>query len=126
MAKYPQTKRGTQYLVTSLLFITASGCAIHTSDGVVKQYSFGLTVVTLPKKAPSRPDFTVTEISSYGFSVGQKGAVLGYGRLKTASLPPNGALYFEVNSAEEFERIQNLIKQYPNKTICVSQALVSQ
>jgi hypothetical protein len=103
------------------LLLYAGGCATRSSDGVVRRYSFGFTVVAIPKSAPGRPDFAVREVKSYGLSIGKEGATLGYGHLRVASLPPTGALYFEVQTPEDFKRIQNLIENYPNKEICVSQ-----
>lgn len=75
----------------------------------------------MPKSAPSRPDFAVREIKTYGVAVGMGGAAIGYSHVQAASLPPEGAMYVQARTPEDFQKVKELIEKYPNKDICVTQ-----
>ena len=99
--------------------LACSGCTVRGPNGSVRRHYFGYTVVTIPKIAPERPDFRASDVSNLGLSVGSGSLGLGYNRTKDIILPPDGALYIEVNTDAQFERAQELIETY--KGICITQ-----
>lgn len=110
------------WLIASLLLsFCFSGCSTTDSAGVIRQYSFGFTVVALPKTASSHGDFGANEIKTLGLSLGREGITVGYAKSKGVSLPADGALYVEVTTDEQMNAVRKLIELYPQKNICTSQ-----
>lgn len=85
----------------------------------MRRHYFGYTVVTVPKSAPARPDFAVRDVANFGVAAGGGSLGVGYNRIKDVSLPPDGAIYLEVQTDAQFEEARKLIQAYGG--ICIIQ-----
>jgi hypothetical protein len=74
--------------------------------------------VTIPKSAPERSDFCVRDVKNVGLTAGGGAVGIGYNRTKDVSLPPDGAIYLEVETDAQFEQARKLIEIY--KGICIT------
>ena len=102
-----------------LLTVPLLGCQTRGADGSLRRHYFGYTVVTIPKSAPDRPDFAVRDVANFGLATGGGSLALGYNRIKDVSLPPDGAIYLEVQTDAQFEQARKLIETYGG--ICIIQ-----
>ena len=115
-------KQAAKHLAWVSILLLMAGCQIKKSDRYTERcYFFGVTVVTMPKSAPQVPDFAAKEASNLGLRIGGGSFGLGFNRIKEVSLPPDGAIYLEVQTQEQFEEAKKLIALYPNKPLCVTQ-----
>lgn len=74
-----------------------------------------------PRQASNREGFDIKEISNVGFAVGRPAGVsLGYTKDKIISMPPDGRIYVEVHTDEQFEKAKSLIRELEKNGIGVS------
>jgi hypothetical protein len=109
-----------QFWPLVLLSVVAVGCQTKGPDGSVRRYYFGYTVVTIPKAAPDRPDFCVREVSNVGLAIGGGDLGFGYNKTKNVVLPPDGAIYLEVVTDEQFNKARELIELCNQAGLCVT------
>jgi len=96
-------------------------CTTHNSDGSVSRHYFGYTVVKFPKQVSNREGFDIKEISNVGFAVGRpSGVSLGYSKDKIVSMPPDGRIYLEVHTEDQFKKAEKLVRELEKVGIGVS------
>jgi len=94
--------------------ISLSGCFCwktnSSTDGSVQHY-FGYTKVVSPKTATSEEvPFEVKDVSIIGLAAGSLGFIVGYSAQKNISLPPENSFYIEVSTEEQFNALQEFLK----------------
>lgn len=103
--------------------LIAASCSIKHEEGSVSRHYFGYMVVKFPRQASNREGFDVKEIRNIGLAAGRlTGVSLGYSKDKIISMPPDGRVYLEVLSDEQFMAATNLIHEFAGIGIGVSLA----
>jgi len=77
--------------------------------------------VKFPKQVSNREGFDIKEISNVGFAVGRPfGVSLGYSKDKIVSMPPDGRIYVEVHTEDQFKKAEKLVRELEKVGIGVS------
>jgi len=121
--RLPFRKRSHLFLLGGLVLCAnfLCSCTTHNPDGSVSRHYFGYTVVKFPRQVSNREGFDIKEISNVGFAAGRPAGVsLGYTKDKIISMPPDGRIYVEVHTDEQFEKAKDLIRELEKVGIGIS------
>jgi hypothetical protein len=121
--RLPFQKRSHLFLLGGSVFCAffLSSCTTHNSDGSVSRHYFGYTVVKFPRQVSNLEGFDIKEISNVGFAVGRpSGVSLGYSKDKIVSMPPDGRMYVEVHTEDQFKKAEALVREFEKIGIGVS------
>lgn len=106
-----------------LLVSVVSSCTTKASDGCVRKYYLGYTVVTFPHLAGNCKAMDAKEVTNIGLSLGlPSGIAVGYNKDTAFDLSPDGRVIFVVQTDKQFEEAKRLILQLNSIGTCAIQS----
>ncbi len=87
--------------------------------GCGSRHYFGYTTVVVPRLLANGTNFWAQEVTNYGMAVSGSQVGFGYNRRREVRLPPNGGVYIEVSTPEQFVTVRKILETHPEYPLCI-------